>query len=350
MSEEKLLQCYNKGCGMKFDPANNDKESCIYHPGQPVFHDAEKVWSCCNKRSKDFTVFLSTPGCTQAPHNPVKPAGPPKYVGVHDESPKQRQPVTKKKERPGFDSEMVLLKPTVTPSLTQVLAKESENTTSKDDSPLDPKFGIKIGEACKRNGCKASYEGLSSSLELCKYHPGGPVFHEGLKFWSCCKRKTTDFTEFLSQAGCTTDQHIWTIDMTTSRKTVCRYDWHQTGSHVYVTVYAKAAVPYHTSISVNPVRLTASIKHAKDLCFDLDIELAGIVDPEQCTASLAATKVEIKLKKGEASTWAKLALPRTADDDEASSANQQNGIDVTAQEQEDANLALDVDAVDLSDL
>ena len=53
------------------------------------------------------------------------------------------------------------------------------------------------------------YESATSNLEMCKYHPGGPVFHEGLKFWSCCKKKTTDFSEFLAQKGCTTDQHVW---------------------------------------------------------------------------------------------------------------------------------------------
>ena len=27
----------------------------------------------------------------------------------------------------------------------------------------------------------------------CLYHPGIPVFHEGMKYWSCCQRKTTEF-------------------------------------------------------------------------------------------------------------------------------------------------------------
>lgn len=36
-------------------------DSCTYHPGQPVFHDALKGWSCCKKRSTDFTEFLNTP-------------------------------------------------------------------------------------------------------------------------------------------------------------------------------------------------------------------------------------------------------------------------------------------------
>ena len=36
-------------------------DSCHYHPGVPVFHDALKGWSCCKKRSTDFTEFLNIP-------------------------------------------------------------------------------------------------------------------------------------------------------------------------------------------------------------------------------------------------------------------------------------------------
>ena len=34
---------------------------CQFHPGVPVFHDALKGWSCCPKRSTDFTEFLNIP-------------------------------------------------------------------------------------------------------------------------------------------------------------------------------------------------------------------------------------------------------------------------------------------------
>ena len=30
------------------------------------------------------------------------------------------------------------------------------------------------------------------------YHSGAPVFHDAYKSWSCCEKKTTDFTEFLN--------------------------------------------------------------------------------------------------------------------------------------------------------
>jgi len=36
-------------------------DSCRYHPGVPVFHDALKSWSCCEKKSTDFSVFLDMP-------------------------------------------------------------------------------------------------------------------------------------------------------------------------------------------------------------------------------------------------------------------------------------------------
>ena len=42
---------------------NVGSESCQYHPGVPVFHDALKGWSCCKKRTTDFTDFLKIPVC-----------------------------------------------------------------------------------------------------------------------------------------------------------------------------------------------------------------------------------------------------------------------------------------------
>uniref|UniRef100_A0A3Q4HRG1 Zgc:92429 n=1 Tax=Neolamprologus brichardi TaxID=32507 RepID=A0A3Q4HRG1_NEOBR len=62
------LLCYNKGCGQTFDPDKNKDDSCLFHPGGPVFHDALKGWSCCRKRTTDFSEFLSIKGCTMGKH------------------------------------------------------------------------------------------------------------------------------------------------------------------------------------------------------------------------------------------------------------------------------------------
>lgn len=46
-------------------------DECRHHPGHPVFHDAYKGWSCCNKKSVDFTEFLNIKGCTLSKHSNV---------------------------------------------------------------------------------------------------------------------------------------------------------------------------------------------------------------------------------------------------------------------------------------
>uniref|UniRef100_A0A8B9PEG8 Cysteine and histidine rich domain containing 1 n=1 Tax=Apteryx owenii TaxID=8824 RepID=A0A8B9PEG8_APTOW len=51
-------------------------DSCTYHPGVPVFHDALKGWSCCKRRTTDFSDFLSIAGCTKGLHNSEKPPEP----------------------------------------------------------------------------------------------------------------------------------------------------------------------------------------------------------------------------------------------------------------------------------
>lgn len=43
-----------------------------------MFHDALKGWSCCSRRSTDFTEFLNIPGCTNGRHSNEKPPEPEK--------------------------------------------------------------------------------------------------------------------------------------------------------------------------------------------------------------------------------------------------------------------------------
>ncbi|KAF7311544.1 hypothetical protein MKEN_01056800 [Mycena kentingensis (nom. inval.)] len=51
---------------------------------------------------------------------------------------------------------------------------------------------------CTRKGCLVEY--TEDSTDKCTFHPGAPVFHEGLKSWSCCKevyKPVLDFDEFM---------------------------------------------------------------------------------------------------------------------------------------------------------
>uniref|UniRef100_A0A8I5T818 CHORD domain-containing protein n=1 Tax=Pongo abelii TaxID=9601 RepID=A0A8I5T818_PONAB len=70
------LLCYNWSCGQCFDPETNSDDACTYHPGVRVFHDAFKGWSCCKRRTTDFSDFLSIVGCTKGRHNSEKPPEP----------------------------------------------------------------------------------------------------------------------------------------------------------------------------------------------------------------------------------------------------------------------------------
>ncbi|KAJ0098362.1 hypothetical protein Patl1_19977 [Pistacia atlantica] len=44
------------GCGFRFTVS-----ASLIDQG-PIFHDGMKEWSCCKRRSHDFSLFLEIPG------------------------------------------------------------------------------------------------------------------------------------------------------------------------------------------------------------------------------------------------------------------------------------------------
>lgn len=108
--------CYNRGCGQKYCPSQEDGKvypegegktpvllkmlqfqpwpqpgPCRFHPGAPYFHDAYKGWSCCGKKATDFTEFLNFPGCTKGRHSRDKPVEPEKITGNLSKVPDEPQ-------------------------------------------------------------------------------------------------------------------------------------------------------------------------------------------------------------------------------------------------------------------
>lgn len=70
--EDGTAKCQRKGCQKVFQVAENTSEAslCVFHRGQPVFHDAVKFWSCCpEKKCFDFDEFLAVPGCGTGVHD-----------------------------------------------------------------------------------------------------------------------------------------------------------------------------------------------------------------------------------------------------------------------------------------
>ncbi|KAF5373017.1 hypothetical protein D9758_001627 [Tetrapyrgos nigripes] len=62
---------------------------------------------------------------------------------------------------------------------------------------------------CTRKGCGKEF--TDGSTDSCSFHPGVPVFHEGLKSWACCSdvnKPVLEFDEFMKIPGCAeTDHH-----------------------------------------------------------------------------------------------------------------------------------------------
>jgi cysteine/histidine-rich domain-containing protein 1 len=334
-----MKQCYNRGCGSEYDP-RNEQDVCVYHPGAPYFHDAYKGWSCCQNKSTDFTTFLNMKGCTEGKHSNIKPVEPEKITGnlTKEESPELvevRAPIAEALPRPAYTTPLTRLKPTVAGSLKEQLKQLQANSVIGDASSLE----TRIGESCKNNGCKNTYQGEDVDYNNCKHHPGIPVFHEGLKYWSCCQRKTTEFQQFLDQEGCDIGTCTWTRADGKEGVVDCRYDWHQTATHVTVAIYAKKYDPSVSYVEVNPIRLKAHLYFPQEKgSFNLDIELKGLIAVEEATCGMFGTKLEVKLKKGESVSWAKLEIPRIVEEKKKDEIVQDTNCKVDALDLDDLDL------------
>ncbi|XP_023271177.1 cysteine and histidine-rich domain-containing protein 1-like [Seriola lalandi dorsalis] len=312
------LLCYNKGCGEKYDADKNKDDSCVFHPGVPIFHDALKGWSCCKKRTTDFSEFLSIKGCTRGRHSNEKPQEPLRPEVVSDkgeikhtngqeiiyQGPKSAEKL--KKERPSSDEPMTKLPQKVSASLAQVLEKlEISKKAEKDQK--DSEVVIQ-GTRCKNSGCKTAYQGPETDMEVCTHHPGAPVFHEGYKYWSCCCIRTIDFNAFLDQKGCTTGKHRW-VPKQDKKKVACRHDWHQTGNNVVVTIYAKNANPELSCIEANRTVLSCQIQFENNKIFKREFHMWGVINVKQSSVNMVPSKVEISLRKADQVAWGKLEDP-----------------------------------------
>lgn len=344
------LLCYNKGCGQRFDSDKNNDESCLFHPGVPIFHDALKGWSCCKKRTTDFSEFLSIQGCTRGCHSDQKPEEPLrpevssdkpeiKNTDGHEiiyQGPKSAEKL--QKERPSSDEAKIKLSQKVSASLAQVLEKLDCNRAQKEKTES---LTVMHGTRCKNAGCKTTYQGPETDKEVCTHHPGGPVFHEGYKYWSCCCIKTLDFNAFLDQKGCTTGTHRWTPKQD-KKKVACRHDWHQTSNTVVLTIYAKNTNPEFSCIEANQTVVSCHIQFESDKVFRRDFHLWGVVDVKRSSVNMVPSKVEISLRKADQVAWGKLEDPNYKPEPEPSD-------DILRETNESLQPDWDIDDDDISD-
>lgn len=161
-------------------------------------------WKCCKPRVLTFDEFLSIPPCTTGKHSTT-------------DLPPQIEKKTGDSVAADSASSVPPIKP-ITPvpeaSRGPVSAAPQPTATppppppeSEDD---DPSLEIPKGKICRRKACGQSYTGGSREGEKCVFHPGVPIFHEGSKGYTCCKRRVLEFDEFMKIEGCKTkDRHLF---------------------------------------------------------------------------------------------------------------------------------------------
>ena len=109
-----------------------------------------------------------------------------------EDVPPPPKPVTAEPPRPAVSPAVAPTPPATTPT---PVAEEPDSD--------DPDLEIPANATCRRKCCNVGYDpSVPRDEEKCVHHPGQPVFHEGSKGWSCCKRRVLEFDEFLKIQGC----------------------------------------------------------------------------------------------------------------------------------------------------
>ncbi|KAI8138813.1 chord-domain-containing protein [Fennellomyces sp. T-0311] len=297
-----MVKCTHKGCGKEFTDAENKDNACQFHPGAPVFHEGLKGWSCCDKKVIEFDEFLKIPGCTFGRHSAEQPAEAAQTPAAATTT-ETKEPSKVTKEGVEVYGQAPVPKPVEKP--VEVAKKEPE-VEEEDDASIP----VDAGTTCKRKGCGVQYKDNATSRgngaeALCVYHPGSPVFHEGSKGWSCCKRRVLEFDEFLKIQGCKEGKHLFVGQQKTEEELVdCRTDWYQTQTSIILSVFAKDKLDTQVSFAKDSVSIDIKMKNNRR--YKKTMPLFSTIDPEQSKFKPLTTKVEISLKKTSGISWASL--------------------------------------------
>ncbi|KAF7493866.1 Cysteine and histidine-rich domain-containing protein 1 [Sarcoptes scabiei] len=176
------LQCFNKTCGQMYREEENHDEACCYHPGQPVFHDGFKGWDCCERKTRDFSLFMEFKGCKKGRHSNIKP------VNLPNKSEKIEIPINKI-ENEDMKIENSISVSELVPPQSDLLESISINESPSVATAQPPPDPITICRLCKKEKSTLDLN------EICRYHRGNVIFHDTYKFWTCCRHRRFDSFE-----------------------------------------------------------------------------------------------------------------------------------------------------------
>ncbi|KAL2757560.1 hypothetical protein ACRALDRAFT_1074553 [Sodiomyces alcalophilus JCM 7366] len=297
-------KCVHQGCGKLFtDP----DEVCHYHPGPPVFHEGQKGWKCCKPRYLTFEEFMAIPPCTEGKHSTT------------DHPPKIEQ------KQPQADSALVeklaaaSVEPTRKP-ISPAQAAPSPPPPPPESESDDPALEIATGATCRRKACGAKYSGDSREGEKCVHHPGVPIFHEGSKGYSCCKRRVLEFDQFMKIEGCKTkDRHLFVgsgkkkgglegsvIEGGEELLQTVRTDFYQTPSTVITSFFLKKILKDKAKVEFHPRTLSLDLLTSDAPTpkrYRAEVPLFAEIDPDKSTFKVLGTKLEVTLAKADGASW-----------------------------------------------
>ena len=289
---------------------------------ETVLTACDKGWACCKPRVLTFDEFLSIPPCTIGKHSTVDDTPQPS-------KPTEAPDATRAADTP-FASQGIQVQPTpvTVPRIAQQLLPERPTPSPQppeESSDDDPSLDIPDGAKCRRRGCSARYAKADQrSRESCVYHPGAPIFHEGSKGYSCCKRRVLEFDEFMRIEGCRSkDRHLFVGsgkkrgangEVKKAGRTdgeeeqgklgEVRTDFYQTPTQVIASIYLKKIDRDKSGVEFkdeNTVDLDLKTQDGKK--YTGKFELYGAIDPEKSTYRISPAKLELTLAKADGYGW-----------------------------------------------
>ncbi|KAI3332152.1 Pyruvate/Phosphoenolpyruvate kinase-like domain-containing protein [Xylariaceae sp. AK1471] len=306
-----LCDCVHKGCGKVY---SDPDEVCKYHPGPPVFHEGQKGWKCCKPRVLTFDEFLEIPPCTEGKHSTTDL--PPEI-----EKKEQAAPTTQSlSEKLTEAVEAAATTPARAPLAPQPAPTAPPPPPESEDD--EPSLEIPDGKVCRRKGCSATYKKgqLRSDDEKCVHHPGAPIFHEGSKGYTCCKRRVLEFDQFMKMEGCkTSPRHLFigsgqdknkknkqqsTTDGEEMLETV-RHDFYQTPTTVIASFFLKKIDSARATVKFNPSTLDLDLptNEPAPKRYKTSVPLFGEIDTQKSTFKILGTKLEVSLYKADGASW-----------------------------------------------
>lgn len=156
-----------------------------------------KCWSCCrDHKAFDFETFQLIKGCSSGRHSNISPAvALGKSPSAIDSTGASPAPLAAPlKSIAAYNA----ANPEAASAATSAVKTLARKSTRADDGTA----------RCQRKGCQKQFTVEMNEKQACTYHKGQPIFHDAMKFWSCCpNKKCFDFDDFLAVPGCGTGFH-----------------------------------------------------------------------------------------------------------------------------------------------